>query len=139
MLGDDRQAACAPGPRSSAMTQPDVDKAEQLELVSRGLLQGEEVLAVYDCIGTGTGFVGLTTLRVVMQDKSFVGKRVAITSIPYRHVRSVSVVSNTSFAGKFTSSSSIAIDVGGTVHEADFRGVDKAHRAHDLILWYITR
>ena len=121
------------------MTEPDVDKAEQLELVSRGLLEGEEVLAVYDCIGTGTGFVGLTTLRVVMQDKSFVGKRVAITSIPYRHVRSVSVVSNTSFAGKFTSSSSIAIDVGGTVHEADFRGVEKAHRAHDLILWYITR
>ena len=121
------------------MTEPDVDKAEQLALVSRGLLQGEEVLAVYDCIGTGTGFVGLTTLRIVMQDKSFVGKRVAITSIPYRHVRSVSVVSNTSFAGKFTSSSSIAIDVGGTVHEADFRGVEKAHKAHDLILWYITR
>ena len=85
------------------------------------------MLAVYDCIGTGTGFVGLTTLRVVIQDKSFVGKRVAITSIPYRHVRSVSVVSNTSFAGKFASSSSIAIDVGGTVHEADFRGVEKAH------------
>jgi hypothetical protein len=54
-------------------------------------------------------------------------------------VRSVSVVSNTSFAGKFTSSSSIAIDVGGTIHEADFRGVEKAHKAHDLILWYITR
>jgi hypothetical protein len=125
--------------QEAPVTGPDVDKAEQLELVSRGLLQGEEVLAVYDCIGTGTGFVGLTTLRVVMQDKSFVGKRVAITSIPYRHVRSVSVVSNTSFAGKFTSSSSIAIDVGGAVHEADFRGVEKAHKAHDLILWYITR
>lgn len=128
-----------PMTQEAPVTEPDVDKAEQLELVSRGLLQGEEVLAVYDCIGTGTGFVGLTTLRVVMQDKSFVGKRVAITSIPYRHVRSVSVVSNTSFAGKFTSSSSIAIDVGGTVHEADFRGVEKAHKAHDLILWYITR
>ena len=40
------------------MTEPDVDKAEQLELVSRGLLQGEEVLAVYDCIGTGTASSG---------------------------------------------------------------------------------
>ena len=121
------------------MSDPVFDKSEQLELVRRGLLQGEEVLAVYDCIGTGTGFVGLTTLRVVLQDKSFVGKRVALTSIPYRHVRSVSVVSNTSIAGKFASSSSLAIDVGGAVHEADFRGVEKAHSAHDIILWYITR
>jgi len=121
------------------MSEPDVDKAEQLELVRRGLLEGEEVLAVYDCIGTGTGFLGITTLRVIIQDKSFVGKRVAITSIPYRHVRLVSIVSNTSFAGKFASNSSIAIDIGGMVHEADFRGVEKAHRAHDLILWHLTR
>jgi hypothetical protein len=121
------------------VSDPVFDKSEQLELVRRGLLEGEEVLAVYDCIGAGTGFVGLTTLRVVMQDKSFVGKRVAITSIPYRHVRSVSVVSNTSLAGKFASNSSIAIDVGGAVHEADFRGAEKAQSAHDLILWYITR
>ncbi|NUU17932.1 hypothetical protein HP550_11795 [Cellulomonas humilata] len=122
------------------MSDPVFDKSEQLELVRRGLLDGEEILAVYDCIGTGTGFVGLTTLRVVLQDKSFVGKRIAVTSIPYRHVRSVSVVSNTSLVGKFASSSSIAIDVGsGAVHEADFRGAEKAQSAHDLILWYITR
>ena len=111
------------------MTEPDVDTAEQLELVSRGLLQGEEVLAVYDCIGTGTGFVGLTTLRVVMQDKSFVGKRVALTSIPYRHVRSrlgreQHVVRRQVHVERAAS----RIDVGGTVHEADFRGVEKAHR-----------
>ena len=121
------------------MTDPVVDKAEQLEQVRRGLLDGEEVLAVYDCIGAGTGFLGITTLRVVLQDKSFVGKRVAITSIPYRHVRSVSIISNTSFAGTFSSKSSLAIDIGGTVHEAEFRGVEKVHHAHDLILGYLTR
>ena len=123
------------------MTEPDVDKAEQLELVSRGLLQGEEVLAVYDCIGTGTGFVGLTTPRaVVMQDKSFVGKRVAITSIPYRHVRSVSIVSNTSFAGKFALQQQHR-------HRRRRHGATRPTSAawrrrtsaHDLILWYITR
>jgi len=121
------------------MAEPVFDRREQLELVQDGLLDGEEVLAVYDCIGAGTGFVGLTTKRVILQDKSFVGKRVALTSVPYRHVRSISVVSNKSFAGKFVSSSSLAIDTGGTVHEADFRGEDKAHQAHHLILWHITQ
>lgn len=120
-------------------TTPVFDRKEQLAQVTDGLLEGEQVIAVYDCVGTGTGFVALTTLRVVLQDKSFVGKQVALTSIPYRQIRSVSVVSDKSFAGRFHSSSSIAIDVGGTVHQADFRGHDKAHHAHDTILWYITR
>jgi hypothetical protein len=121
------------------MTEPAFDRREQLELVQEGLQEGEQVLAVYDCIGAGTGFVGLTTKRVILQDKSFIGKRVALTSIPYRQVRSVSVVSDKSFAGKFVSSSSLALDTGGTVHEADFRGEDKAHDAHRIILWYITQ
>jgi hypothetical protein len=119
--------------------EPIFDRRDQLETVQSGLLQGEEVLAVYDCVGAGTGFLGLTTLRIVLQDKSFVGKKNAITSIPYRRIRSVSVVSDKSIGGKFFSSSSIAIDAGGTTHQADFRGDDKALNAHNMVLWYITR
>ena len=39
--------------------------------------------------------------------------------------------------GSFFSSSNIAIDIGGTIHEAEFRGVDKAKHIHDVILWAI--
>jgi len=66
------------------------DKAEQLQQVQQGLLPSESVYAVYDCTGAGTGFVAVTNFRVILQDKSFIGKKVAITSIPYRQIESVS-------------------------------------------------
>ncbi|RMI12917.1 PH domain-containing protein [Cellulomonas triticagri] len=117
------------------MTEIPHDKRDQLEQITSGLLQGEQVYAVYDCTGAGTGFVGLTDKRVIMQDNSFVGKKSALTSIPYAQIRSVSVVSNKSWGGGFFSSSAIALDVGGVVHEAEFRGEQKARHVHDLILW----
>jgi len=120
------------------VTDPIFDKSEQLKQVQQGILPGETIIAVYDCIGAGTGFLAITNLRVVIQDKSFVGKRTAITSIPYKNIRSVSFLSNKSWAGQFFSSSSIAVDVAQTTYEADFRGMDKAHHVHTVILQHIT-
>ncbi|MGN9908740.1 PH domain-containing protein [Phytohabitans sp. LJ34] len=114
------------------------DRREQLRQIRSGLLDGEEVIAVYDAIGAGTGFIGLTTRRVIIQDKSFVGKRVAITSIPYQKVTSVSVVSNKSWGGEFFSTGSIAINVGTHTYEVEFRGAQKAHHVHNVILHYIS-
>lgn len=119
------------------MTEIVHDKPEQLEQIKAGLLQGETVYAVYDCIGVGTGFIGITNMRVILQDKSFVGNKVAIVSVPYKNIRSVSMLSNKSMMGRFASTSSIGIDTGGSVKEADFRGDDKARHAHDLILWNV--
>lgn len=114
------------------------DKRDQLDKVTEALLDDEQVYAVYDCTGAGTGFVGLTDKRVILQDNSFVGKKVAITSVPYAQIKTVSIVSNKSWAGGFFSSSAIAIDIGGAVHEAEFRGTAKARHVHDVILWKIT-
>lgn len=115
------------------------DRKEQLEQVRSGLLQGETLLAVYDAIGAGTGFLGLTDKRVIVQDKSFVGRRVALTSIPYSKITSVSVVSNKSWAGSFFSSGSIAINVGTHSYEVEFRGHEKSHHVHNVILHYISQ
>lgn len=121
------------------MTQIIYDRPEQLEQIRAGLLQGETVYAVYDCIGVGTGFVGITNMRIILQDKSFVGNKVAIVSVPYKNIRSVSMLSNKSMLGRFASSSSIGVDTGGSVKEAEFRGDDKAKHAHDLILWNVLQ
>jgi hypothetical protein len=121
------------------MSDPTYDKPEQLKQVQEGLLQGEQLVAVYDCTGTGTGFVGVTDKRIILQDKSFVGKNIAITSIPFSQIRSVSMVSNKSWGGSFFSSSSIAVDVGGTTHVAEFRGHEKAQHVHNVILWHIVQ
>ncbi|MDI1462434.1 PH domain-containing protein [Catellatospora sp. KI3] len=115
------------------------DRKEQLQQIQSGLLPGEQVIAVYDAIGTGTGFLGLTDLRVIIQDTSFVGKKVALTSIPYSKITSVSVVSNRSWAGQFFSTGAIAIHVGAHVYQMEFRGDEKTHHVHNLILHRITR
>jgi PH (Pleckstrin Homology) domain-containing protein len=120
-------------------TQPVFDKRDQYEQIVSGLLEGERVIAVYDATGAGTGFIGVTDRRVIVQDKSFVGKKIALVSIPYSKITSVAVVSNKSWAGSFFSSSSIAVIAGPHVHEVEFRGQDKAHHVHNVILWHITR
>jgi hypothetical protein len=114
------------------------DKREQYEQIASGLMPGETILAVYDAIGAGTGFLGLTDRRVIIQDKSFVGKKVAITSIPYSRISSVSVVSNKSWAGSFFSSGSIAIHVGAQTYEVDFRGHEKSRHVHSVVLQFIA-
>lgn len=101
-------------------------------------MPGERLFAVYDAAGVGTGFLALTDRRVIIQDTSFVGKKVAISSIPYARITSVSVVSNKSWAGSFFSSSEIAVHVGPTTYEMEFRGEDKSHYVHNVILHYIS-
>jgi hypothetical protein len=115
------------------------DRQDQLQQIQSGLMDGEQILAVYDAIGTGTGFMGLTDRRVIIQDKSFVGKKVAITSIPYSKITSVSVLSNKSWAGSFFSTGSIAVHVGTQTYEVDFRGNEKSHHVHNIILHYIAK
>jgi hypothetical protein len=77
-----------------AMTEVPFDKQEQYDRVAAGLLPGERILAVYDATGAGTGFIGVTDRRVILQDNSFVGKKVALTSIPYSRVSAVSFLSD---------------------------------------------
>jgi hypothetical protein len=117
--------------------EPEFDKRDQYERVREGLLPGESIVAVYDCIGAGTGFVGLTDRRVILQDNSFMGKKAALTSVPYGRIHSVSFLSNKSFLGKVASSSEVAIVVGSHEHECEFRGHEKARVVHDVILQHM--
>ena len=92
--------------------EPAFDKREQLEQIRSGLMDGEQIYAVYDATGAGTGFIAATDKRVILQDKSFAGKKVALVSLPYSRITSVAVTSNRSLMGNFFSSSSIAITAG---------------------------
>ncbi len=120
------------------MTAPVYDSKGQFQQIQSGLLEGEQIIAVYDAVGVGTGFIGLTNRRVIIQDKSFAGKRVAITSIPYAKISSVSVVSNKSWAGQYFSTGTIAITVGTHIYEVEFRGSEKTHHVHNVILHYAS-
>lgn len=115
--------------------EPVYDEKDQLEQVQGGLLPGERLYAVYDAKGVGTGYIALTDKRVIIADKSFIGRAKALVSLPYSKISSVAVVSNANFAGNFFSSSGIIISSsGGGHHEIEFRGEEKARWAHDFIL-----
>ena len=121
-----------------AENEPYYDKNEQLATVQAGLLPDEQVFAVYDGKDVGTGFIGLTDKRVILQDNSFAGGRVAVTSLPYGRIMSVSYLSNASVFGRFTEEATIVIAVSGATYEVVLRGADKAKHTHDVIVHYIT-
>src|SRR2546430_1076812 len=112
---------------------PQFDREDQLKQIQGGLLADEKLYGVYDAKGAGTGFIGLTNQRVIIQDKSFVGKKIALVSLPYSRIASVAVLTNASFTGNFFSSGALyIISTAGTHHEIDFRGTDRARHVHDL-------
>lgn len=109
------------------------DKEDQLQKIQSLQLNNETIYAVYDAIGVGTGFIGITNKRVILQNNSFVGGKSAITTIPYSKISSVSINANKSSLGKFASKSEIYIHIGNQTVSVEFRGDEKARNAHDLI------
>jgi PH (Pleckstrin Homology) domain-containing protein len=122
---------------ATGQVEPVFDKQDQFDKIRAGLLDGERIIAVYDGKGAGTGFIGVTDRRVIVQDNSFAGKKTALTSVPYRRITAVSYLADKSMFGKFASSSTIAISAGGKDYEVEFRGEEKAKHVHDVVLWHI--
>jgi hypothetical protein len=119
--------------------EPVYDKKEQLDKIVSGLLPGEEVQAVLDMKGGGTGFLGITTKRIIVYDKAFLRKMKAVVSIPYSRVQTIAAEDESGlFTGRgFFSSSKLIITTSHGEHDFEFRGADKAHLAHQLILAHI--
>jgi hypothetical protein len=121
------------------VAEPIYDKKEQLDKILSGLLPGEEVQAVLDMKGGGTGFLGITTKRIIVYDKSFLRKMKAVVSIPYSRVQTIAAEDESGLlSGRgFFSSSKLIIYTSHGEHEFEFRGADKAHLAHQMVLSHI--
>ncbi|HEV8639445.1 MAG TPA: PH domain-containing protein [Chloroflexota bacterium] len=137
-------AAVAPAP-GEARTAPDgpptgakiaYDRLDQVEKVQAALLEGETLLAVFDMKGGGTGFLGITDKRLIVYDKAFLRKMKAIVSVPYSRIQTVAAEDESGLLtgrGFFSSSTVVVTTSHGELSFA-FRGADKAHVAHDLIV-----
>jgi Bacterial PH domain len=113
------------------------DNRDQLERIEASLLPGEEVEAVFDLKGGGTGFLGITTKRVIFQDSKFLRKNAkALVSIPYRSIHTIAAEEDAGMmTGRgFFASSEIKIGTSSGEYEFEFRGADKGHQAHSMIL-----
>lgn len=119
-----------------ANEKPYFDKKEQLQKIEAGLLTNEHVIGVFDMKGGGTGFLGITNKRVVIFDKAFMRKMKAVVSIPYSRITSIAAEDDGGWASGrgFMSTSNLVVRAGSEQFEFEFRGADKAHMAHDMIL-----
>ena len=115
------------------------DKKEQLNKIQAALLPGEVIEAVFDMKGGGTGFIGITSKRVIIYDKSFMRKMKAVVSVPYSKITSIAAEDESGLVtGRgFFASSNVVLKAGTETFEFEFRGAEKAHHAHNLILFHI--
>jgi hypothetical protein len=125
--------------KETARTEVIFDRQDQLERIRAGVLPGEEIEAVFDVKGGGTGFVGITSKRVIFQDNAWVVNSKAVMSIPYSRIHTVAAEDAVGLlTGRgFFSSSKIIITTSAGSRVFQFRGADKAHIAHNLILRHI--
>ncbi len=112
------------------------DNKRQVEQLRPYIRPHEVLRAVFDMKGGGTGFLGITNKRMIVYDKAFFGKRTAMVSVPFSKV--TRVASEDDAGGMFSSnmfkSSKLTVWVGSESYEFEFRGVDKAHRAYELMI-----
>ena len=84
------------------------DRQDQLQLIQSALQEGEQLFAVYDEKGFGTGYVAVTDRRLIVQNPSFIHlgtgrKKVATISLPYSRIVEVGLLSDKSVFGTFFS------------------------------------
>jgi hypothetical protein len=112
------------------------DNKRQVEQLRPYIRPHEVLRAVFDMRGGGTGFLGITDRRLIIYDKAFLGKRKAMVSVPFGKV--TRVASEDEAGGMFSvnafKSSTLTVCVGSECYDFEFRGVDKAHRAYELMI-----
>ena len=119
-----------------------IDKKDQLEKIEGICLPGETIRAVFDLKGKGTGFLGITDKRIIYYDKEFMKKKKAIVSIPHSRIAAVASEDNTGFfvrKGFFVSDILVINPIGLEPKTFEFRGGEKAHAAHNIIMEYLLQ
>jgi hypothetical protein len=121
-------------------SEPIIDKKDQYERLKASLLPNEVIEAVLDLKNVGTGFLGITTKRIVFYDPTFLRKTKAIVSVPYSRIHVIATHDEAGlFSGRgFFASSKLTLATSSGDYEFEFRGADKAHVAHNLILGHMV-
>jgi hypothetical protein len=117
-----------------------VDKKEQLEEVEDFCLANEVIRAVFDLKGVSTGFLAITDKRLIYYDKEFFKKEKAVVSLPYSRIAQVASDDEKGILirrGFFVSDKLYIYPQGLEPKVFEFRGGDKAHMAHYLIMEHL--
>lgn len=116
------------------MAEIDFDKKDQMERIQTLVVDGETLLAVYDMKGGGTGYMGITDLRLIFMDESFFRKSKALVAVPFSKLTAVGVEDTGRSLNPFGATSRLLITAGTREWEFEFRSNEKAHKAYQLIM-----
>ncbi|MEX1158655.1 MAG: PH domain-containing protein [Thermomicrobiales bacterium] len=116
-------------------TPVDYDNAQQMQRIQGGLIPGEQLYAVYDMKGGGTGFVGITDRRLIIQDEGKIRKKRSLISIPYSRI---TMLASKDEGGMLRSTSELTVIAGNQEFELEFRSGNKAERAYTFIIQHLT-
>jgi len=109
---------------------PTYDNKAQLDRITPYIITGETLMAVYDCKGAGTGFVGVTDRRVIFYDQGVLVKKKSMVSIPYHQVIAVASADE----GLIFQTSEIILITAAGKFSFEFRGAEKAHWVYRYVL-----
>ncbi len=116
------------------------DKKEQLQRIEDFCQPDEVIRAVFDLKGAATGFMGITDKRVIFYDKAYMRDQKAMVSIPYSRISMVGSEDNKGFLirrGPLVTGRLTITGEGFGDRTFEFRGGDKAHQAHNIIMQYL--
>lgn len=116
------------------------DKKEQLQKIEDFCQPDEIIRAVFDLKGAASGFVGITDKRVIFYDKAYMREQKAMVSIPYSRISMVGSKDDKGFLirkGFFVTGKLTISGLGFEERTCEFRGGDKAHQAHNIIMEYL--
>lgn len=92
---------------------------------------------MFDLKGSGTGFLGITSKRVIFQDNNFLRKQMkALVSIPFRSIHTIAAKDEVGMLASrgYFASSEIVIGTSSGEYDFELRGADKGHQAHTMML-----
>ena len=111
------------------------DRRDQLQQIRNMLLPGEILSAVYDVKGVGTGFVGITSLRLISMDQALFRKTRSMLSLPYSKIIALKAREGVpSILGSILGTSKLMVVTGSREWKFEFRSNERATKAYHLIL-----
>lgn len=119
---------------AASQGQIDFDNANQLQRIQGGLIPGETLYAVYDMKGAGTGFVGITDRRLIIQDEGRIRKGRSLITLPYSRI---TMLASKDEGGMLRRTSELTVYAGSQEFEFEFRSGDKAERAYTYIVQHL--
>lgn len=110
------------------------DRPEQLAKIEPLIIDGETLHAVLDCKGGGTGYIAVTSRRLIFQDANWRKSKNVLVSVPWDRIHAVAIGAEYGF---FRSTATIAIQAGDDDWLFEFKNAEKVRDAYQAMMQFI--